>query len=216
MPSKPTTHNIYLLLSAGLILSGVVIGLSGGGQIHLIPGMAGRGQFHFRALKTFTYQSNLLLVVGFITMAMLPKTSKLRHYISVSVMLAATVTGLVYNFLLVPFAQAPMFFSGYVNFSTHVLVTALALANYFIFEEKGHITHRHILAGMIFPGLYWAIFVAIGERINFFPYFFMDPTTIGWLMVLAWFAALLAVFAGLGFMLMLYDKKHNIPLPKSE
>jgi len=208
MLNKAITHKLYLLFSAGLIMYGVILGLTGSGEIQLLPGMAGSGRFHFRALKTFTYQSNLLLVVGFLTMLAL-KNSGLRHYISVSVMLATTVTGLVYNFLLVPFAGAPMFFSGYVNFSTHVLATVLALVNYFVFESKGFLRRRHILAGMIFPGVYWAVFVAIGERINFFPYFFMNPNAVGWPMVLLWFVILLAFFAGLGFLLMLYDKSRG-------
>jgi len=206
MLTKKRVHQLYLLLCAGLILYGIVLGLTGRGQIHLLPGIAGSGEIYFRALKTFTYQSNLLLVAGFLAMLALNE-NKARHYISAAVMMATTVTGLVYNFLLVPFAQAPMFFSNYVNFSTHILATVLALANYLIFEEKGFLTWRHILVAMIFPGLYWIVFVAIGERIDFFPYFFMNHTYVGWAIVFLWFVALLAVFAGLGFSLTLYDNR---------
>ena len=124
-------------------------------------------------------------------------------------MLATTVTGLVYNFLLVPFAQAPMFFSNYVNFSTHVLVMVLALANYLIFEQKGFIRYSHVLVGIIFPGVYWIVFVAIGERIDFFPYFFMNHTDIGWGMVFLWLVLLLVFFVGLGFLLILYDRSRK-------
>jgi len=208
MFTKENVHKLYLLLSAGLVLYGVILGMTGGGQILLLPGMAGSGRIHFRTLKTFTYQSNLLLVVGFLAMLGLGK-NKLRHYISTSVMLAVIVTGLVYNFLLVPFAQAPMFFSSYVNFSTHVLVTVLAMVNYFVFEEKGHLNRSHILAGTIFPSVYWAVFLAIGERIDFFPYFFMNPNVVGWAMVFVWFVVLLAFFAGLGFLLVLYDRSRR-------
>jgi len=212
MLAKKIVHKLFLLISAGLILHGVIMGLTGSGQIHLLPGIAGSGQIHFRALKTFTYQSNLLLVIGFLAMLMMSINNKKRHYISVSVMLATVVTGLVYNFLLVPVAGAPMFFSNYVNFSTHVLAMILPLVNYFAFENKGFIERRHILAGMIFPGLYWGVFITIGERINFFPYFFMNPNDVGWIMVFLWFIVLLAVFAGLGFLLTLYDrrKKGNV------
>ena len=204
MLTKKKAHRLYLLFCAGLILYGIILGLTGRGQIHLLPGIAGSGQIHFRALKTFTYQSNLLLVAGFLAMSVLNE-NKARHYISVSIILATTVTGLVYNFLLVPFAQAPMFFSNYVNFSTHVLAMILALANYYIFEEKGFLTRWHILVGMIFPGVYWVVFIIIGERIDFFPYFFMDHTYIGWFMVFLWLGILLSFFAGLGSLLVLYD-----------
>ena len=208
MLARKKKHQLFLLFSAGLILYGIILGLIGRGQIHLLPGIAGSGSIHFRALKTFTYQSNLLLVAGFLAMSLMNE-NKARHYISVSVMLAATVTGLVYNFLLVPFAQAPMFFSNYVNFSTHVLATLLALANYFIFEKKGFLTWRHVLAGTVFPAAYWAVFVTIGERIDFFPYFFMNHTYIGWPMVFLWLVMLFGFFVGLGFLLILYDRSRT-------
>jgi heme/copper-type cytochrome/quinol oxidase subunit 4 len=53
------------------------------------------------------------------------------------------------------------------------------------------------------------VFVAIGERINFFPYFFMNPNEVGWAMVFVWFGMLLAVFVGLGFLLLLFDRKRG-------
>jgi len=205
MLKREIAHKVYLLLSAAVILYGVILGLTGSGQIHLLPGMAGRGVFHLRALKTFTYMSNLLLVIGFVAMVLL-KDSRFRHYISVTVMLAATVTGLVYNFVLVPFAHAPMFFSGYVNFSTHVLVTVFALGNYVLFEQKGLLGWRHVLVGMIFPGVYWVVFVAIGERIDFFPYFFMNPGVVGWGGVFGWFFGLIGVFGGIGWGLLVFDR----------
>jgi hypothetical protein len=197
------------MASAALVLFGIILGLTGRGQIHLLPGIAGSGDIYFRALLTFTYQSNLLLSVGFLTMMVLP-SSKCRQYISVAVILATTFTGLIYNFLLVPFAQAPMFFTSYVNFSTHVLAMALALVNYFVFEEKGCLNRRHVLGGMIFPGIYWVVFVIIGEMIDFSPYFFMNPNEVGWIMLFIWFGVLLLVFAGLGFLLTLFDRKRGM------
>lgn len=194
MPTKQTAQNIFLWVSAAVILFGVVYGLAGGGR------------FHFGALKTFTYQSNVLLGLGFLVMPLV-KGRGLRQYIFVAVMLAAVVTGLVYNFLLVPFAGAPLFFFDYVNFSTHVLVTVLPLVNYFAFEQRGQLGLRHVLVGSLFPVVYWMVFVAIGERIDFFPYFFMNPNIVGWGMVFVWFAGLLAVFVGLGLLLLLYDKR---------
>ena len=56
MLSKENIHKLYLLISAGLIMYGIVLGLTGRGQIQLLPGIAGDGQFYFRALKTFTYE----------------------------------------------------------------------------------------------------------------------------------------------------------------
>jgi len=206
MPTKENVHKLYLLVGTGLIMYGIIRGLIGRGQIHLLLDMADNAPIHFRALKTFTYQSNILLVNGFLAMLVL-YNNKVRHYISTSIILAASLTGLVYNFLLVPFAQAPLPFFNFENFSTHVLAMVLPLLNYLIFEDKGLLSWRHILVGMIFPIVYWAVFVTIGERIDFVPYFFMNPGYVGWAMVLAWFGGLLAIFSGFGFLLVLYDKR---------
>jgi len=208
---REPAHKLYLLISAGLIMSGIIMGLIGRGQIHLLLDMADSAPLHFRALKTFTYQSNILLVIGFLVMLVLHKNTA-RHYISVAIMLATGLTGLVYNFLLVPFAQAPMPFFNFENFSTHVLAMVLPLLNYLVFEDKGLLNRRHILVGMIFPIIYWAVFVTIGERIDFVPYFFMNPGSVGWAMVFVWFGGLLAVFSGLGFLLVLYDKSRAVSL----
>ena len=107
MPIKKNIHKLYLLVSAGLIIYGILMGITGRGQIHLLLDMADNAPPHLQALKTFTYQSNILLAVGFMVMLVLYK-SKARHYISASIILATGLTGLVYNFMLVPFAQAPL------------------------------------------------------------------------------------------------------------
>lgn len=191
---KENLHKLYLLLSAAIIGYAVVTGLFHNGRVS------------FFALKTFTYQSNILLIVGFLLMVVLYNKGGLRHYISACVLVAITVTGLVYNFVLVPFANAPMFYLGFVNFATHALSAILALANYFVFEKKGRYKRRHISAAMVFPTVYWIVFISIGERINFIPYFFMNPNQIGWGMVVVWFWILMSVFGILGLLLLLYDR----------
>jgi len=185
--------NVYLVICATLILVGLRMGLVHDGRVILSN------------MKMFTYQSNLFMVVGFF--ALIAVRGWLRQYILVAVILATTVTGLVYNFLLVPMAGAYPPWSDFVNFSTHVLVTIFPLVLYFLFEEKGKIKCRHIFAGMVFPLVYWAVFVTIGERIDFFPYFFMNPHYVGWGMMFVWFGALLGAFGLLGFILLWFDRR---------
>jgi len=83
------------------------------------------------------------------------------------------------------------------------------LFNYFFFEKKGGFTNKHILAGMVFPLIYWVVFVSIGGIIDFYPYFFMNPTEIGWVMTFVWFGIILAVIAVLGFLLVRFDKRFS-------
>jgi len=190
-------HKLYLFLSAGIIGFAVVYGLFRDGRIIFTP------------LRTFTHQSNIFMVICFILMAVLGYNQKIRHYLSSSVLVAITVTGLVYNFVLVPFTSAPMFYIGFVNFVTHALSPVLAIINYFLFEKKGYYTPKHIIVSMVFPALYWVIFVSIGGRINWFPYFFMNPNSVGWPMVFVWLGILLGTFALLSYLLMLFDRKNS-------
>ena len=196
MLNKENLHKIYLLFCAVIVAYGVFLGLTDGGSFRIL------------SLRMYTYQSNALMVIGcFLMFALYHKKTPLKYYISSSVLLAITVTGLVYNFVLVPFSGYNMFYSSYINFTTHFLAPALALINYFVFEQKGYLNFKHVLAGMIYPAVYWVIFISIGGQIQFYPYFFMNPERVGWPMVFVWFGILLSAFFILGVLLVIYDKK---------
>jgi len=196
---KIKIHRIYLLASAILIFSGVIVGLTING---------------FVVFRYFTYLSNILLVAYFLYLfSSYGKNEILNSYFSMSVIIAILITGLVYNFILAPFTDfGPVFASGqsfarnYQNSMTHLFSMGLLLVNYFIFEKKGYFKYTHILVGMIFPFLYWLVFVTIGGIINFYPYFFMDIPTIGWGMGALWLIILLLVFSLIGFLLLFIDR----------
>ena len=200
MFTKQKIHKLYLLVSALIVLHGTILIMS-----------RQTGSFDVGAFRAYTVLSNYLVVIGFMAMLFLYNNkSKLRSYISVCVLVSITITGLVYNLILVPvMPEAEMVFTYYSNFVTHLFSMLLALLNYFFFEKKGTFTFKHILAGMAFPFVYWIVFVSIGEMINYFPYFFMDPTEIGWLMTFVWFAIILAVVTVLGLLLVLFDKNKS-------
>lgn len=193
--TKPTLHKIYLILSIIVITYGIWANLWNGEY------------FRYPSLRMFTYQSNLLVVATFIALLLTDGSSTFMRYLSSSTILAIAITGLVYNLVLVPFAGNPPVTTGFPNFSTHLLAPILGVAHYFIFMEKGHINFKHVLVGMIFPATYWVIFVSIGRMINFHPYFFMDPTRVGWVMIFVWLAILLGSFFVFGTLLFLYDRR---------
>jgi hypothetical protein len=198
MVTKQNIHKLYLLASALIVLHGTILIMSRGGA------------FNVGAFRTYTTLSNYLVVIGFLLMLVLYNNKgKFRSYLSVCVIVSITVTGLVYNFVLVPFAGMDMFFSYYSNFVTHFLSTILVLFNYFFFEKKGTFTFRHILVGIVFAFVYWVVFVSIGGIINYYPYFFMNPAKIGWFMTFVWFGIILAVIAVLGLLLVLFDKSRG-------
>ena len=197
MFTKQKIHKLFLLVSALVVLHGTILIMS-----HQT------GMFDAGAFRAYTVLSNYLVVIGFIPMLVLYNSkSKFRSYISASVLVSITITGLVYNLILVPvMPEAEMVFSYYSNFVTHLLSMLLVLFNYFFFEKKGTFSFKHILAGMAFPFTYWVVFVSIGGIIDYYPYFFMNPTEIGWFMTFLWFLIILVVITVLGFLLVLFDK----------
>ncbi|MCL2217200.1 MAG: Pr6Pr family membrane protein [Defluviitaleaceae bacterium] len=196
MLTKQNIHKAYLLISAIVITAGAFLIMNLGDY------------FEPRGFLSFTVQSNLLTAIGFALMVVLyDSEGRLRSYISFSIIVSISITGLVYNLLLVPTTpEALPITSDFPNFSTHFLSMALALIGYFVFEKKGTFTIKHILASMIFPLTYWIVFVSIGERIDYFPYFFMEHPVIGWPMTFAWFGIILVVVAILGLLLVSFDK----------
>jgi hypothetical protein len=200
---KTILHQIYLLASALLVASGVILGLFSDGK------------FKADSLRLFTYQSNILVVLAFVAMLFCGNT-KFRYYLSFCTMLAITVTGLVYNFVLMPSSpdKYPLVFNKYYNFVTHLLSMVLVLINYFALEAKGNFSFRHLAAGIVFPLLYWIIFISIGGLINFYPYFFMNAAELGFAKLIMWLVALLAIFVLLGFLLIVFDKRRKVLLEK--
>ncbi|MDR3021546.1 MAG: Pr6Pr family membrane protein [Clostridiales bacterium] len=193
---KQKIHFWYLIFSAALILSGIATGLFK------------NGEFSAESLRLFTYQSNILVVLVLVTLAFCDNT-KFRYYLVYATTLAITVTGLVYNFVLYPMTENQIVFSAWSNFSLHALSMILMIVNYFVFEQKGNFNVRHLLVGLIFPLLYWIVFISIGGLIDWYPYFFMNPTETSTVMLIVWLTALMTIFLILGYLLVLYDRKYK-------
>lgn len=194
--TKTTLHKVFLLVSAILVLHGTAL-------LMIVD-----GSFQVVLLRYYTVLSNFLVAIVFLQMAFSnKKQSMLRSYLFFGILVYISITGLVYNFVLVPFEGQPMVFSDYSNFVVHLLSMVLVWINYLIFEEKGRFTYKHLWVALAPTFLYWLVFVSIGELINFHPYIFMDPTSIGWPMTFFWLVILLIFFCGFMLTLLLFDQK---------
>lgn len=199
LPVKQILHRLFLLVSAIVVLHSVA-------SILIINGV-----FRFGSLLYFTLLSNILLAIIFTTIAFLPSTLKFRSYLSFTALVCISITGIVYNFVLVPSGWGIPVTDGWANFVTHLLSMALAFVNYLVFEEKGKLTFRHVLVAIVPPFSYWVIFMII----SIYPYPFMNPLMIGWLMVFVWFFIIVLIIAGLAFLLVFLDKRPKLLVASS-
>ena len=191
---KQTLHKLFLLISAIIVLHSVV-------SILII-----NGTFHYWNLHYYTLLSNILLSLVFITLAFLSQASKIRSHLSFMVLICVSITGIVYNFILVPTGYGNPVTENWANFVTHFLSMVLAFANYLIFEEKGILSFKHSLMAIAPPFMYWVIFMFIGM----YPYPFMNPLMIGWVMVFVWFIIIVLVIVGLALLLVFLDKRPKL------
>ncbi|MDR1138277.1 MAG: Pr6Pr family membrane protein [Clostridiales bacterium] len=192
--TRQLVHRAYLIVGAILVTSGVLTGLLRGGQFNTI------------LLRYFTYLSNIALILAFVFLAVYYH-HKYRHYVSFGATIAIVVTGLVYNLLLVTINGDPWILSDYTNFVIHFASMIWAICNYLIFEDKGKINIRHMLIGMLFPFVYWMIFIVVGyvSVDRWSPYFFMDTVKYNFFVLILWLLALLVAFVIIGSLVLWYD-----------
>ena len=201
----------------------VAIGASGIIATYFAAGYMSRGT----TFLYFTIQSNITIIaittfylfdaIG-VLFGRKPINNQILLHVKFCFTVAITITFIVFVTLLAPLVGVSYFFS-YSNFSLHIIVPLLAIADFILFDTNLKIRKFSFLAGTIMP-IYYFFFFLIGRLFNFTyldgeiaPYFFLNYEKYGWftvskdgLGVFYWVIILLAFAAGLGFLFLLFMK----------
>jgi len=199
LTAKQIIHKLFLLISATVVLYSVAFLL------------ISDGEFQFGGLRYYTLLSNLIVALGFIAMIFVPITQRFRSYLSFTVLVCISITGIVYNLVLVPFGWGTPITTGWANFITHLFSMVLVFINYLVFEEKGRLSFRHVIVASVPIFMYWAVSLFFGS----YPYFFMSPLSVGWPMVFFWFLVFLLFTTGFAFLLVVLDKHPKLLVSSS-
>ena len=141
------------------------------------------GYSHFgRRLLYFTAQSNIWIGLTALALLILRKDRArkrayvLRYVFTVSI----TVTGVVFCFLLAPFADESYHVWSFQSILTHVLSPLLAIADFFVDKTPFPLTRKHVFYTAIPPLVYFstasfleAFHVDFGRGVPY-PYFFLN------------------------------------------
>ncbi|WP_369068867.1 Pr6Pr family membrane protein [Kineococcus terrestris] len=154
-------------------------------------------------LVYFTIQSNLLLaaVLAVDVVARLRSRAGPSPWLVGGATFFVTITGVVYNTLLVPGGgpEAVLLLAGRPSSDLlHAVVPALALLDWVLFRPHGVLSVRRSLVWLVYPFAYSVFAIVRGGLVDSsvrYPYWFLDPTEIGWGGVGLAFAALLPAFA---------------------
>lgn len=156
------------------------------------------GQLVKKAMYYFTIQSNLLVVVSLILFIFLSDQVKGRNFIRGTVLLAITLTGVVYNFVLhnifLDWGTAAYTFS---RTATHLIVPLGYFLDWIFFEQHRQMKYRNIFLWMIYPFFYCLFSIYAGVKSGTFLYFFFNPAN-GYEVVGKWLIILFFILLGTG------------------
>ena len=149
------------------------------------------------AFLYFTIQSNILVAFCLLILALLPIKERSKCLIRGISLLAITLTGLVYNFLLYriynSWGTAAYTYSRTV---THVIAPIGFTVDWLLFDTHDRMKPKDIFIWLIYPAMYYLALLYASYRFGFSIYFFVNYAS-GYRTILLWlsifFVALVAV-----------------------
>lgn len=149
--------------------------------------------FHFSYLTNQTSYSNIVvLLAGAYVAFTRPRDTVLYATVRANFVAYAVMVGTVYNALL----REPDHF-GFHNEVTHVAIPVYLAADWLIRNNRPRISWNTVWIGVSYPMVWVGVTLIRGATTQWYPYFFLNPNTVGWPGVIAYTLAISVIFAGL-------------------
>lgn len=149
--------------------------------------------FHFSYLTNQTNYSNIVVLLAGAYLAFSrTQDTVLYATIRANFVAYAVIVGTVYNALL----REPDHF-GFHNEVTHVAIPVYLAADWLIRNNRPRIIWNTVWIGVSYPVVWVGVTLLRGAATDWYPYFFLNPNTLGWPGVIAYIIAISIIFAGL-------------------
>jgi len=189
MQEKSYIKFAYRILLIATILWGLYLSI-------FMPLRPGEG---LPAIIYFTIQSNILVVLALLYFIFNPEPGRFRAILRGCVLLCIMATGLIFHLILVP--ALPEYFAEGLAFRAPLGF----FLDWLLFDRSGQLRYSDVRYWPIYPSLYWLFSVIQGSFSGIYPYFFFDAQAIGLGATILWLVGLIAIFSGIGFMLVWLD-----------
>jgi hypothetical protein len=199
----------------------VLLAASGYG-LYLNTGLS-NGALDLETFNYFTILSNALVFIVFAVLTVRtfaqvgrprPITPVLPPVLSGLVLVAISITGIVYNFVLVPRNVSLGTYDGgdLADTLVHTVAPLLVLADWLFFAPKGRFRWWFAFVWLVVPAAY-AVFALIRAELgpvltsvgSRYPYFFLDVDEFGWNAVFLNIGGLFVAFLAIGFVFVALD-----------
>jgi len=130
-------------------------------------------------ISYFTILSNIFTTILFFYIGFRKNTKKSLINIDSfrgADVLYMSITGIIYNFILAATSTNDL---PVVNFVYHQLMPIVVLLSWFLFPPKKHLKFIETFFWLLFPFFYLVYTLIRGALINWYPYFFTDPSKNG-------------------------------------
>jgi len=195
-------------LTAAVVAFAVVLAIALGGSqspdvVAAFPSQAARDA---NVLVYFTIQSNLIVGVTALLLALRPRRSALLFRVFRFDGVAMIVlTALVYHTMLAGLSH-PHGWNAVDNQLLHTVVPAMAVVGWLVFGPRGLVSWKVVWLSLVYPIL-WLVFTLLrGAAIGWYPYPFMDPREQGYASVSLTLAGIVVAFIALAALLLAVDR----------
>jgi len=184
----------------GLVIEAVVTATVGGGYF------TSAGSRLLNMMFYFTIQSNVIVAVTTLLLAVrLDRSSAVFRYFRLAGVVGITVTGVVYRAVLADNAH----FVGLgvvADTLLHAVVPVLAVLGWAVFGPRRQFTWRLAPAVLIHPALWLTLTLVRGSLIDWYPYYFVDASRVGYGRVAVNAATLAGLFLAFAYAATLLDR----------
>jgi hypothetical protein len=153
-----------------------------------------------RFFSFFTILTNLLVAVYFTLSLIRQKNGSLWVVNKPGTLTAVTVyisiVGLIYQ-LILRHTWEPKGMQMIVDELLHTVIPVLVIVFWYLYEDKSALAYRQIPKWLIYPIVYLVYILIRGSFSNFYPYPFVDVTSLGLSEVLINSAGLIVLFVGI-------------------
>lgn len=164
---------------------------------------------NIRFFSFFTILTNILVALYF-TLTFFYHSQPQRRFnrpgFLTSITVYISIVGLVYQIVLRAL-WAPTGFQFVVNELLHSIIPVLAIGFWYFYENSKSVKYAEIAKWMIYPLVYLVYLLIRGNFSTFYPYPFVDVTSIGIQKVLLNSGVLMVLFAAISFAFLFVGKR---------
>ena len=183
-PLSRVWHAVLALVVLASMVAQVVLLLGGGRDANSGEAATSTATSLVRFVSYFTVQSNLLVLVAAVSLALDPqRDGRFWRVLRLTGLLGITVTGLVFGAVLAPLVHRTGI-DWWINAGFHYVSPFMAFLGWAVFGPRPRVDGRTVAWAVVWP-VAWVVYTMVrGAIVGWYPYPFLDAGEIGYAVAL--------------------------------